>query len=65
MVSSAILFSDYGIPLIPFVGHHYRIRAIIDSMVGVRSSVKEQTIANGPCYTAGNSKNPTTNTLFD
>jgi len=33
VVSSAILFSDYGIPLIRFIGHHYRIRAIIDSMV--------------------------------
>jgi hypothetical protein len=33
VVSSAILFSDYGIPLIRFIGHHYRIRAIVDSMV--------------------------------
>ena len=33
VISSAILFSDYGIPLIRFIGHHYRIRAIIDSMV--------------------------------
>ena len=33
VVSSAILFSDYGIPLIRFIGHHYRIRAIVDSTV--------------------------------
>lgn len=33
VVSSAILFSDYGIPLIRFIGHHYRICAVIDSMV--------------------------------
>lgn len=33
VVSSAILFSDYGIPLIRFIGRHYRIQAIIDSMV--------------------------------
>ena len=33
VVSSAILFSDYGIPLIRFIGHHYRIRAVVDSMV--------------------------------
>jgi hypothetical protein len=33
VVSSAILFSDYGIPLIRFIGHHYRIRAVIESMV--------------------------------
>jgi hypothetical protein len=33
VVSSAILFSDYGIPLIRFVGHHFRIRAVVDSMV--------------------------------
>jgi hypothetical protein len=33
VVSSAILFSDYGIPLIRFIGKHYRIRAVIDSMV--------------------------------
>lgn len=33
VVSSAILFSDYGIPLIRFLGRHYRIRAVIDSMV--------------------------------
>ncbi len=33
VVSSAILFADYGIPLIRFIGHHFRIRAIVDSMV--------------------------------
>lgn len=33
VVSSAILFSDYGVALIRFLGHHYRIRAVIDSMV--------------------------------
>jgi hypothetical protein len=33
VVSSAILFSDYGIPLIRFLGHHYRILAVVDSMV--------------------------------
>lgn len=33
VVSSAFLFSDYGIPLIRFIGNHYRIRAVIDSMV--------------------------------
>jgi len=33
VVSSAILFSDYGIPLIRFIGYHYRIKAVIDSMV--------------------------------
>lgn len=33
VVSSAILFSDYGIPLIRFIGHHFRIRLIVDSMV--------------------------------
>jgi hypothetical protein len=33
VVSSAILFSDYGIPLIRFIGHHYRIRCVVDSMV--------------------------------
>jgi hypothetical protein len=33
VVSSAILFADYGIPLIRFIGHHYRIRAIVDSTV--------------------------------
>lgn len=33
VVSSAILFSDYGIPLIRFIGHHYRVRGVVDSMV--------------------------------
>ena len=33
VVSSAILFSDYGIPLIRFIGHHFRVRAVIDSTV--------------------------------
>jgi hypothetical protein len=27
------LFSDYGVPLIRFLGHHYRIRAVADSAV--------------------------------
>jgi len=33
VVSAAILFSDYGIPLIRFLAAHYRIRAVIDSAV--------------------------------
>jgi len=33
VVSSAILFSDYGIPLIRFIGHHFKIRAVVESMV--------------------------------
>ena len=33
VVSSALLFSDYGVPLVRFIGHHFRIRAVIDSMV--------------------------------
>lgn len=33
VVSSGMLFSDYGIPLIRFLGKHYRIRAIADSIV--------------------------------
>lgn len=33
VVSSAILFSDYGIPLIRFLAEHYRICAVIDSAV--------------------------------
>jgi len=33
VVSSAILFSDYGIPLIRFIARHYRIRAVVDSIV--------------------------------
>lgn len=33
VVSSAILFSDYGIPLIRFLGRHYKIIAVADSLV--------------------------------
>jgi hypothetical protein len=33
VVSSAILFSDYGIPLIRFLGRHFRILGIVDSIV--------------------------------
>jgi hypothetical protein len=33
VVSSAVLFSDYGIPLIRFLAAHYRIRAVVDSAV--------------------------------
>jgi hypothetical protein len=33
VVSSAILFSDYGVPLIRFLAAHYRIRAVVDSAV--------------------------------
>ncbi|MFI5949761.1 class I SAM-dependent DNA methyltransferase [Micromonospora chalcea] len=33
IVSSALLFSDYGIPLIRFMSRHYLIRGIVDSMV--------------------------------
>lgn len=33
VVSAAILFSDYGIPLIRFLGRQYRIRAVVDSAV--------------------------------
>jgi type I restriction-modification system DNA methylase subunit len=33
VVSSGILFSDYGIPLIRFLGRHFRIEAVIDSVV--------------------------------
>ncbi|WP_339155518.1 Eco57I restriction-modification methylase domain-containing protein [Actinomadura luteofluorescens] len=33
VISSAVLFTDYGIPLIRFLGHHYRIVAVVDSMV--------------------------------
>ena len=32
VVSSSILFTDYSIPLIQFIGKHYKIRAICDSM---------------------------------
>ena len=33
IVSSAILFADYGIPLIRFLARHYKIEAVIDSIV--------------------------------
>ncbi|WP_164848472.1 class I SAM-dependent DNA methyltransferase [Sinorhizobium meliloti] len=33
VVSSAMLFSDYGIPLIRFLGHHFKIVAVVDSIV--------------------------------
>jgi hypothetical protein len=33
VVSAGMIFSDYGIPLIRFLGRHYRIRAIVDSIV--------------------------------
>ncbi len=33
VVSSGLLFADYGIPLIRFMARHYRIRAVIDSAV--------------------------------
>lgn len=33
VVSAGMIFSDYGIPLIRFLGKHYRIRAIVDSIV--------------------------------
>lgn len=33
IVSSAVLFADYGIPLIRFLARHYRICGVIDSMV--------------------------------
>lgn len=33
VVSSAILFSDYGVPLVRFLARHYKIRAVVDSMV--------------------------------
>jgi hypothetical protein len=33
VVSAGLIFSDYGIPLIRFLGRHYRIRAIVDSIV--------------------------------
>jgi hypothetical protein len=28
-----MIFSDYGIALIRFIGRHYRIRAVVDSIV--------------------------------
>jgi SAM-dependent methyltransferase len=33
VVSSAILFADYGVPLIRFLARHYKIHAVIDSAV--------------------------------
>lgn len=33
VVSSAILYSDYGIPLIRYIGSKYKIRAVVDSKV--------------------------------
>ncbi len=33
VVSAGMIFSDYGIPLIRFLGRHYRIRAVVDSIV--------------------------------
>lgn len=33
VVSSAILFSDYGIPLIRFLSRHYKIQLVVDSLV--------------------------------
>ena len=33
IVSSGVLFADYGIPLIRFLARHHRVRAVIDSMV--------------------------------
>ena len=33
VVSSAILFSDYGVPLVRFIGHHYKIMAVVESAV--------------------------------
>ncbi|WP_287236126.1 N-6 DNA methylase [Mesorhizobium sp.] len=33
VVSAGMIFSDYGIPLIRFLGRHYRICAIVDSIV--------------------------------
>jgi N-6 DNA Methylase len=33
VVSSAMMFSDYAVPLIRFIARHYRIQAVIDSMV--------------------------------
>lgn len=33
VVSSGILFSDYGIPLIRFLARHFKILAVVDSMV--------------------------------
>jgi hypothetical protein len=33
VVSSALIFSDYGLPLIQFIGRHYKIVAVVDSLV--------------------------------
>lgn len=33
VVSSAILFTDYGVPLIRFIGRNFKISAVIDSMI--------------------------------
>jgi len=33
VVSSGMLFSDYGIPLVRFLGKHFRIRGVVDSIV--------------------------------
>jgi hypothetical protein len=33
VVSAGMIFSDYGVPLIRFIGRHYRIRAVVDSIV--------------------------------
>lgn len=33
VVSSAMLFSDYGVQLVRFLGRHYRIQAVVDSSV--------------------------------
>lgn len=33
VVSSALLFADYGVPLIQFLGQHYKIISVVDSMV--------------------------------
>lgn len=33
VVSSALLFADYGVPLIAFLGRHYKIVAVVDSAV--------------------------------
>jgi hypothetical protein len=33
IVSAAMLFADYGVPLIRFLGRYFRIRAVVDSSV--------------------------------
>jgi len=33
IVSAAMLFADYGVPLVRFLGRYYRIRAVVDSSV--------------------------------